>query len=76
MGAGEGNESFVHSASIIGLVIRFCAWSQRDFEVEEVVWVYAVRSATDAAMICVDVAYATTASSRFVVSLSAAAVGA
>ena len=52
-GAGEGDESFVQSASIIGLVIRLRAWSQGDLEVEveEVVGVCAVRSATDAALV-------------------------
>ena len=47
-GAAKGDESFVQTASIIGLVIRLRAWSQGDLEVEEVVGVCAMRSATDA----------------------------
>ena len=55
-GAGEDDESFVQSASIIGLVIQLRAWSQGDLEIEEVVGVCAVRSATDAALVGVGAA--------------------
>ena len=53
-------------------MIRLRAWSQGDLEVEEVVGVCAVCSATDAALVRVGAARVTTASSRFLVSVSAA----